>query len=218
MTRTTLKLRIVLAVVAAVAWLVDFDGEASVPAALRLGVSGAGLALLALLVAMSVALGLWQRRRGRTGTIPVVLNLALAIAAVPASAGLLDWVSNRQYAAAEPIVQAVATPGLTHDGVSIGNVYPFSRDGRLLLDVLLYDENGAPLNVRPGDSDALRRVLRARDGSRIYNSFPIRHFEQETRRVARPRAAPPIDWSPIVTPPLNREAPTSRGSRRSGSP
>jgi hypothetical protein len=57
--------------------------------------------------------------------------------------------------------------------------------------------------VRLGERtvDSSRRVLRTRGGP-IYNSFPIRYYEPGTRRVARPRLAPPVEWSPIVTPKL----------------
>jgi hypothetical protein len=142
----------------------------------------------------------------------LVVNVALAVLAVPVYAEAHDWLKNRPVlvSAEEP----VTLPGLANDGVSVENVYPYSRDGRLLLDVLLFDENGAPLYIRPGTDgagDPQRRVLRTRDGSVVFNSYPIRYYEPGTRAVARPYAGPPVDWSPISTPPLPvKEKPATR--------
>ena len=48
-----------------------------------------------------------------------------------------------------------------------------------------------------------RRVVFDRSGERLFNSFPIRYFDQGTRRVRRPEAGglsePP---NSIVTPPV----------------
>ena len=35
--------------------------------------------------------------------------------------------------------------GLAYNGAQVTNIYPFSRDGRLLHDVLLFTGNGTPL-------------------------------------------------------------------------
>ena len=196
-------------VVALIAALGNPDWSVSAPFVPRIGIGGPGDAQLGIVVllgavAASVALGVWQRRRGRAGTLSLALNVALAIAALPIGGDLVERFSNRPYAA-EVFAESVSTPGLALDGVPVENVYPYSRDGRLMLDVLLYDQNGAPLNVRPGAADPDRRVLRAANGAELYNSFPIRYFDAGTGRVARPGASPQILWSPIVTPPLKRK-------------
>jgi uncharacterized membrane protein len=189
-------------VIAMFAWVVD-SGWSSVAFVPRIRTTEFGLVLLAIAVGLSVALGLWQRRRRWGGTLSLALNVILALAAVPVGGDLVERLSNRGYAATY-YVEAEPTPGLTLDGEPVENIYPFSRDGRLLLDVLLYDQTGTPLSLRAPDGDPSRRVLRARNGTAIYNSFPIRYFDAGTRRVARPGAAPAIPWSPVVTPPLKR--------------
>jgi hypothetical protein len=192
-------------VVAIVTWLIDDDRNISPYEVVTLGGPDVGLGALVVAVVASVALGVWQRRRhgmGRAATPILVANLALAALAVPLYAELHDWLKNRPAPVVfveEPVVPA----GLTHDGAPVLNVYPYSRDGRLLLDVLLFDQSGAPLSVRPEDStDAERRVLRTRRGADVFNSFPIRYFEPGTLRVSRPGAGPRVPWSPIVTPAL----------------
>jgi hypothetical protein len=47
------------------------------------------------------------------------------------------------------VVQTSVTEGLAVDGLPVENISPYSRDGRLMLDVLLYDQNGVPLIVTP---------------------------------------------------------------------
>jgi hypothetical protein len=190
------------------AWLVVPDQGSGVPAVARLlGGADFGLVLLALAAAVSVAGGLWQRLHGKGTRIALAVNLLLVAAALPAYAGLADWLVG-QGEAAPAYVETSVTPGLVRDGTPIENIYPYSRDGRLLLDVLLYDQNGAPLDVRMLDSDPTRRVLRTREGEMLFNAFPVRYYEPGTRRVTRPGAAPPIDWSPVVTPPLRRKPAT----------
>jgi hypothetical protein len=119
------------------------------------------------------------------------------------AAELLDRVKNRPLTTVVA-AESASTPGLALDGVPVENVYPYSREGRLLLDVLLYDQLGNPLDVRPLAADPDRRVLRGIDGAELFNSFPIRYFEPGTRRVERPGAAPMIRWSTIATPALRR--------------
>ena len=161
----------------------------------------ANAAILLVAVAVSLALGLRHRRQA-VGRWPAVANVALAVLAMPVAAQLLD---AQRVAVEEPIVVEATTPGgLVYDGETVRNVYPYSRDGRLLLDVLLYDQNGRPLNVGNPDmtQDPLRRYLRTRSGRILRHSFPIRYFEPGEPEVRRPKAAPDVDVPRIATPPL----------------
>lgn len=192
-------------VIALLAWVVDSGWSVSLPVVPRLGSPETGLVLLLLAVASSVALGLWQRRHSRAGTLSLALNVILALAAVPAAGDLLERASNRLYADAYYVPDtAPPSSGLVNDGVPVENIYPYSRDGRLLLDVLLYDQFGNPINIRPVSFNPERRVLRTANRRSLFNSFPIRYFDVGTRRVARPHATPTIPWSPIETAPLTR--------------
>ncbi len=190
------------------------------PAFPRIGRGGSGAGVLTAVVlgaavAGSIAVGLRGRRRGRPASRAVaVANVILAVAAVPAVAHLTHARSDQfpvyvtpaglgvptPPTAPSPKAAAVA-PGLLRDGKPVVNIYPYSRDGRLLHDVILFDQNGAPLDVLPGVVDPTRRVLTGPGGQRIFDSFPIRYFEPGTTRVAQPNGAPKLAGpSPFTRP------------------
>jgi hypothetical protein len=81
------------------------------------------------------------------------------------------------------------------------NIYPYTRAGALLHDVLLYDQNGAPLTVgSPLVADPDRRLLRTPRGVAIFNSFPIRYYDPGTAKVTHPNAGPRIRVPRMLTP------------------
>ncbi|HVM68878.1 MAG TPA: hypothetical protein VM204_03470, partial [Gaiellaceae bacterium] len=168
-----------------------------------------GIETTLLVLALAVAVSLWLGVRGRRGHDPaprvrVAANLALAVALLPVLAHSLDRLGQTRYAETTVLYEPVS--GLAYDGVPLWNVYPYSRDGELLLDVLLYDENGRPLEIAGADDDPHRRFLRTPDGTPILNGFPIRYYEPGTEEVARPLLAPAIELPEIATPPLDRQA------------
>jgi hypothetical protein len=134
-------------------------------------------------------------------SLVVAANAAVAIACVPVIAYVVDRIPE-QLAAHTVFIQAPIVAGLAYNGTPVDNVYPYSREGTLLHDVLLYDGAGAPLAVRPNSADPERRVPVTTTGKRLYNAFPIRYFEPGTARVANPNAAPPIAVPEVRTPAL----------------
>ena len=183
---------------ASVALLLDEDWSARFPGVPRFGGVWSTIALFAMAAVISVAAGLWGRRRPRLRLVFTGVNALLALAIVPVLAHVADWRT------VPPVIHTVSAPppsGLVYEGARLTNLYPYSRDGRLLHDVLLYTEFGRPLNLA-GAPDPNRRVLRTRDGEPLYNSFPIRYYEPGTRRVARPNAGPRIRTPDVRTPPL----------------
>jgi len=167
------------------------------------GTAELGAAVVVMAAIVSVAAGLHarhSRRRGGHRRSWVALNAVLAIATVPALAhGLEAPVSAEQITLAAAPSQP--TFGLYDNGVPVQNIYPYTRKGRPLYDVLLYDGFGNPLNITVGP-DPDRRVLRTLRGRRVYNSFPIRYYQPGTKVVAHPAAAPLIALPRIVTPVL----------------
>jgi len=158
-----------------------------------------GWILLAGAIAGSVALGR-RERRGTTGRWAVVLNVAVALAA----AWVLVTMVERLDSAAPAVVYVGTAPpdDLALGGRPIGNVYPYDRSGRLLQDVRLYDEIGTPLTVRSTEGGP-RRVVVDRSGERLFNTFPIRYFEEGTKVVRRPKAGGLKDPPPrLLTPPV----------------
>jgi hypothetical protein len=90
----------------------------------------------------------------------------------------------------------------------VRNIYAYGRDGRMLLDVRLYDQDGRPLEIGRGAVDPDRRVIVDARGRRVYNAFPVRYYEPGTRRGANPtagsRVRPPEIRTPTLTPPRGR--------------
>jgi hypothetical protein len=168
----------------------------------------AGIGTTALVLVAAVVASLWLGLRGRRGRDPyprlrVAANVVLALALLPVAAHSLDRLPRR---AVQPEVLYQPLPGLAYDGVPVRNVYPYSREGKLLLDVLLYDDQGRPLAIGGAETDPYRRFVVTPDGTPIPNAFPIRYFEPGTERVARPYLAPPVELPEVATPALDEKA------------
>jgi len=166
----------------------------------RIGNAKLGAIAILVAVAASIALGLWSRRTAQARLALSVLNVALLAAVVPVAVHLSH--RTQPAVATQIVVQTEIVPGLAYNGTPLDNVYPYSRDGRLLHDVLLYTGAGTPLNLRAKSYDPLRRILFTKAGGRIYNAFPVRYYQPGTTTVLRPNAGPNVKVPRITTPPL----------------
>ena len=188
-----------------VAYVLDTAWSTRYPVLPAIGSSEIGLALIALAVAFSVWFGLQARRHGAPfPRLATVLNLVLVVAAVPVAVEVTSAAAQQgPVAIADTPLPTPVVPGLVSNGVPVDNVYPYSRDGKLLHDVLLYDGAGRPLEI-PGNRalDVDRRFVVTNGNRPLFNAFPIRYYEPGTRRVARPNAAPYIELPLLLTPPL----------------
>ena len=196
--------------VAAVALLFDSDWSLRHPSVPHIPTAKVGLVIIALAMVASVWLGLLTRRAStRVRQAAFVANLVLVAAIAPVLSHLDEPLPTQfVYVAVPPQPQ----PGFANSGAPVANIYPYSRDGRLLQDVLLYDAAGRPIEVgSEAVRDPLRRVLRTPAGTPLFNSFPIRYYEPGTARVARPNAAPPIDLPVVTTPSLVGKKSSRRG-------
>jgi hypothetical protein len=186
--------------VAALALAAGSSWSTSHGAVPRIGTGELGAVAILLAVLVSIAVGLWSRQNTTMRLPLAVLNVVLLAAAVPVGIHL----SHRATQGVETrtIIQSAIVPGLAYNGTPLDNVYPYSRDGRLLHDVLLFSGAGTPLNLRANAYDPLRRILFTNGGGRLYNAFPVRYYQPGTTRVLRPNAGPRVRVPQIATPPL----------------
>jgi hypothetical protein len=181
------------AVVAGIAAITHSGWSTRFPAVPRFGNAYVGVAAIALVAVASIALGLRRRRGG-----PVLaLNLACLVLALPVVGHLGN--GSLPPPMIVTVSQPYATPGLALDGQPVQNIYPYSLDGKMLHDVLLYDAAGNPVNIGGGFVDPNRRILRTKTNKQLFNSFPIRYYDPGTVRVSHPNAGPAVT-TPAVLP------------------
>jgi hypothetical protein len=161
-----------------------------------------GALVILAVTAVSVAFGVLRRRRAASFLlVALVVNVAAVLAIVPA----LRHVTNTpQPAIVVENAAVAATPaftGVTYEGRKVLNLYPYSRNGKLLHDVQLFDDLGRPVFLDLG-ADPLRRVPETAKGEGVLNAYPIRYRQPGTRRVAHPNAAPRARAQKLVTPAL----------------
>ena len=159
------------------------------------GNAGWFLVLLAVLVPTSVALGQRALRRAGGGGGIRLVNVAVVLAFLAAVAAM-DGARHQYY---EP---AYDNPtGLFQvDGRAITNIFPSGADGALLEGVLLYDQDGRPIEAhRTADAAGLATGFPLDvNGAPITNAYPL---EQEP-----------------VHEPFYEETPTTLGGRSVGQP
>ena len=181
--------------VAALALILGAKWSLSYAVIPRLGSGAIGLVAIAAAAVASVWLGLRGHSRW-------VVEFALLVAAVPVVAHL----AHRPTPPTTYVYfQSVSyQPGLSFNGTPLSNIYPYSRGGRLLHDVLLYSGAGVPIELRSVVADPQRRIVRTKAGKPVFNAFPVRYYEPGTNRVAHPDASPPVKIPRLATPPLRR--------------
>jgi hypothetical protein len=183
--------------VGAIALLLGASWSIRYPIVPHVGSGLGGVLTIAAATVASVWLGLRTRSR-------LVVELALVAAAVPVLVHLSHAPPPRPEVVYYFATPSAYLPGLTLDGAPVDNVYPYSRDGHLLHDVLLYNGAGAPLNVPTGAPNPQRRIVRTKSGKPVLNAFPIRYYDPGTKRVAHPDASPRVHIPRLATPPLRR--------------
>ena len=152
--------------------------------------SGGLLQIVATLVAVVISVRLG--RRGMPVTrgwrwAAVAANVGIAVLTLPV---LVSMGTGSSYVysydgGSDPYFSSVSAgyyPGVT-------NIYPYSRDGKPLTDVLLYDQDGRP--VVPGKSDAVVDVPNGADGLPIPNAYPLSERDLNGVPIAPPRVALP---------------------------
>jgi HAAS len=190
--------------VAGLAWFANAKFSVRQPAIPWFGSAQAGVVAIAAGVLISVALGLFVRV---PRPFAVAGNAILVLALIPVVAHLASPERIPVQSDASLVQQIEATryeqanQGLSYNGESVKNIYPYDRRGHLLHDVRLYGDGGRPLDVGRLGGDLTRRPVLTADGEAL-NAFPIRYYEPGTNRVANPDAGPAVDAKPLTTSPL----------------
>lgn len=175
------------------------------------------LGILGVLVAIPLSVRLGQRTLPRPGRVAVlVANVALAIYAL----SLLDRAGPEvhyvDYGGPGPL-ETPASRGclVTAAGERITNLYAYDSEGRLLDPVLLYDQNGRPIdNLCPEFDERGRRLSteyrRDANGAPVINAFPRRQsvvVEPEQPSLpgssAQPDVTLPVKPPAVVVPRLS---------------
>jgi hypothetical protein len=154
----------------------------------------------AIAIVLSIRLGRQRRplaKRGRL--IAIGANVMIALIAIPVLARMGTFPS---YAMVESGVAGQSQPLIMPNGDALTNIYPYSRDGQPLMDVLLYDQEGRPLSTSPNVGDVTTEYPVGADGQLITNAYPLRQRHFNGDPVSAPRVALP-PWpaaSPTASP------------------
>jgi hypothetical protein len=147
------------------------------------------LQILATLIAIVISVRLGRRglpvsRVGRGAALAV--NVAIALLALPVLVNMGTAYTYTYTAdSSDPYFSAASAgyyPGFT-------NIYPYSRDGKPLKDVLLYDQDGRPLV--PAQDGFISYIPAGADGLPIPNAYPLSQRNPNGDAVVPPRVALP---------------------------
>ncbi len=146
-------------------------------------------------VVASVRLGRWtMREKGRALWKVRAANLVVAVPgliALGSMSTLPDWAATYSSAGAP---DAYAAGPMT-------NIYPYSKDGKPLEGVLLYDQDGRPVTVSAEGNGLITQYVTAADGQPIMNEYPLSQTTVDGAKVVAPRVAiPPLTPSPSPSP------------------
>ena len=157
---------------------------------------------MAIAIVVSVRLGRRNRPLAKSGRmLAVAANVLIALIAVPAlaSMGTFHPFTMVESGGSGQTIQGQQL--YTPSGV-VTNIYPYSRDGKPLTDVLLYDQDGRALTLDSKTGDATTDYPVGADGQQIRNAYPLHQRHLSGDPVAAPRVALP-PWpaqSPTVSP------------------
>ena len=154
-------------------------------------------ALLLAAVVASIALGRYTRTADLGGFARTVLLAANGVGVIAAFsvAGHFDDALHREQNLSAAINAYQPTPSFAPGSILVSgrqvlNIYAVDPAGKPLTDVRLYTDYGQPIDLRLGE-DPTRRLPVDDLGHPVYNAFPARYVDPDTRRVANPLAGFP---------------------------
>jgi hypothetical protein len=162
-----------------------------------LEIIAAGIAIV-----LSVRLGRRNRPLAKGGRLLAIgANVLIALLAVPVFARMGTYPSFAMVESGDSGRLVQGQPLIMPNGV-VTNVYPYSRDGKPLTDVLLYDQEGRAVTIGPKIGDVTTDYPIGADGQPIMNAYPLRQRHFYGDPVVAPRVALP-PWpasSPTASP------------------
>ena len=161
----------------------------------------------AIAIVLSVRLGRRNRPLGRGGRLLAISgNVAIALLALPVLVSMGTFPYGMVSYAGPSNYQPLTTP----TGV-VTNIYAYSKDGKPLTDVLLYDQEGHPLTLGDNVGDVTSAYPMGADGQPITNAYPLQQRHLNGDPVGAPRVAlppwPAASRSPGPTPSPGPSAP-----------
>jgi uncharacterized membrane protein len=148
------------------------------------------LEIVAMVVAIVVSVRLGRRglpaNRVWRGAF-LVANVGIALLALPVlvSMGTATLYYYPSADSSDPYFSSVSAGYY----VGVTNIYPYSRDGKALKDVLLYDQDGNP--VIPAKAGIDTDVPVGADGLPIPNAYPLSQRDANGQPILPPRVALP---------------------------
>jgi hypothetical protein len=165
------------------------------------------LQILATLAAIGISVRLGRRglpRRAGWRSAAIIANVAIALLSLPVLAGMNTNHGYGYVVSGRPYVYVTdAQAGFCSTG-SFTNIYPYTKDGRPLKDILLYDQNGCPLTSnRLKSGEVITEFPLGEDGRRINNQYPLSQRRSNGDRIPPPWVTlpySPATASPTPTP------------------
>jgi hypothetical protein len=169
------------------------------------------IVVAAIAIVLSVRLGRRNRPLAGGGRVLAIgANVAIALLALPVLVSMGTFPSGMIGYAGQPAEQPLVTPsGL------VTNIYVYSKDGKPLIDVLLYDQDGNPLTLGV-TGDVKTGYPIGADGQPITNAYPLQQRHLNGDPVGAPRVALP-PW-PATSPTASPSAMSSPSASPSPSP
>jgi HAAS domain-containing protein len=213
-------LRAYLIVLGLAALLADGVDDLSAFPVPSLGSPIVGLVAVAAAIVPSVRLGRSTAAAGKPRTGVRLVNGVAVLLALVALGHVHDRLDDGSSdfvdpAYADPGLVLEPSSGLTRsDGMPITNIYAYDQQGELLSDVLLYDQDGNPLDLGDVFADPVTGNELVTDypidanGAQIRNAYPLdqRGAQWDDQGVRRERAVRP---PAVVVPPPSTTTPTS---------
>ncbi|HEY4845161.1 MAG TPA: hypothetical protein VII89_05655 [Candidatus Dormibacteraeota bacterium] len=151
----------------------------------------------AIAIVLSIRLGRRDRPLAKGGRLLAIgANIMVALIALPVLASMGTFPSMAMVEAGGG--QSVDPQTLFSATGAVTNIYPYSKDGKPLTDILLFDQEGHPLTLSAKIGDLTTDYAIGADGQPITNAYPLQQRHLNGDPVGTPRVALP-PW-PVTSP------------------